>query len=85
MTADEREARTAEMVMKQGKDGKRQESPVGTRATSRDLFCHPGRLAPTSAAPRGEDVSEDVLGQPWEEPITAFCPITARASDACWI
>ncbi|CAG01865.1 unnamed protein product [Tetraodon nigroviridis] len=52
------------MVMKQGKDGKRQEFPAGTPTTSRDLFCHPTTLAPTSAAPRGEDVSEDVLETP---------------------
>lgn len=29
LTADEREDRTAKMVMKQGKDGKRQEFPAG--------------------------------------------------------
>lgn len=67
LTADERKDRTAKMVMKQGKDGKRQEFPAGTPTTSRDLFCHRTTLAPTSAAPCGEDVSGDVLGQPWEE------------------
>ncbi|KAK1901340.1 Disintegrin and metalloproteinase domain containing protein 17 like [Dissostichus eleginoides] len=37
-------------------------------------------LAPTSTAPCGQDVSEDVLGQPWEEimseQISTFCQIT---------
>lgn len=53
---------------------------MGSLSASQDLFCCPTTLAPTSTAPCGEDVSEDVLGQPWEE-ITAFCQITTRAFD----
>lgn len=49
------------------KQWKRQEVPVGTLTASQDLFCCPTTLAPTSTAPCGEDVPEDVLGQPWEE------------------
>lgn len=56
-----------------------------TRTASRDLFCCPTTPAPTSTAPRGEDVLEDVLGQPWEETmpeqITALCQITPEAFD----
>ncbi len=51
--------------------------PCGALTASRDLFRCQTTLAPTSTAPCGEDVSEDVLGQPWEETmseqITAFC------------
>lgn len=58
---------------------------MGSLSASQDLFCCPTTLAPTSTAPCGEDVSEDVLGQPWEETIseqiTAFCQITTRAFD----
>lgn len=57
----------------------------GDSDASWDLFCCQTRLAPTSTAPYGEDVSEDVLGQPWEETmsekITAFRQITTDAFD----
>lgn len=52
---------------------------------SRDLFRCQTTLAPTSTAPHGEDVSEDVLGQPWEETmseqLSAFCQITTVTFD----
>lgn len=60
--------------------------PCGDSDVSRGLFCCQATLTPTSTAPCGEDVSEDVLGQPWEEtmsePITAFRQITTGVFDA---
>lgn len=70
------------MVMKRRKETR---GPCGDSDVSWDLFRCQATLAPTSTAPYGEDVSEDVLGQPWEETmseqITAFCQITADAFD----
>lgn len=70
------------MVMKQREETR---GPCGDSDASWDLFCRRTTLAPTSTAPCGEDVSEDVLGQPWEEimseQITAFFQITTVAFD----
>lgn len=70
------------MVMKQREETR---GPCGESDASRDLFRPQTTLAPTSTAPCGEDVSEDVLGQPWEETmseqISAFCQITTVAFD----
>ena len=58
-------------------------SPRGYADASRDLFHCQTTRAPTSTAPCGVDVSEDVLGQPWEETmsdqISSFCQITTSA------
>lgn len=68
------------MVMKQGEETR---SPCWDPDASWDLFHCQTTLAPTSTAPCGEDVSEDVLGQPWEETmseqISSFCQITTCA------
>lgn len=70
------------MVMKQREETR---GPCGDSDASRDLFRCQTTLAPTSTAPCGKDVSEDVLGQPWEESmseqITAFCQIITDAFD----
>ena len=70
------------MVMKQREETR---GPCGNPDASWDLFHCQTTRAPTSTAPRGEDVSEDVLGQPWEETmseqISAFCQITTAAFD----
>lgn len=70
------------MVMKRREETR---GPCRDSDASRDLFCCQTTLAPTSTAPRGEDVSEDVLGQPWEETmseqIRAFCQITTDVFD----
>lgn len=70
------------MVMKQREETR---GPCRDSDASRDLFCCRTTLAPTSTAPHGEDVSEDVLGQPWEETmseqIRAFCQITTDVFD----
>lgn len=59
--------------------------PCRDSDASRPAFCCQTTLAPTSTAPRGEVVSEDVLGQPWEETmseqIRAFCQITTDVFD----
>lgn len=85
LTADEREDRTAKMVMKQGKDGKRQEFPVGTLTTSRGPFCHPTTLAPPCPQLPVEKMCQRMFwvshGKRPSEQITAFYQITARAFD----
>lgn len=70
------------MVIKQKEETR---GPCRDSDASQDLFCCRTTLVPTSTAPCGEDVSEDVLRQPWEETmseqIIAFCQITAVTFD----
>lgn len=58
---------------------------MGTAKPHGACFAVRPRQAPTSTAPCGEDVSDDVLGQPWEESmseqITAFHQITTDVFD----
>ncbi|KAK5872810.1 hypothetical protein PBY51_013472 [Eleginops maclovinus] len=65
------------MVMKRREETR---GPCGDSNASWDLFHCRTKLAPTSTAPCGEDVSEDDLGQPWEEAmseqISTVCQIT---------
>lgn len=44
-------------------------SPRGDCGASQDLFQCQTTLALTSTIPHVEDVSGDVLGQPWEETV----------------
>lgn len=66
-------------------EGRDKRSPRKNREASRGLFCCQTTPAPTSTAPCGEDVLDDVLGQPWEESmseqITTFCQITTDVFD----
>lgn len=72
------------MVMKQREETR---GPCRDSDASRDLFCCRTTLVPTSTAPCGEDVSEDVLGQPWEETMSQqitelnFCQFIAVTFD----
>lgn len=66
--------------------GRDKSLPAGrSRVPRGTCFAVRPTLAPTSTAPCGEDVSEDVLGQPWEDTqsaqITTLCQTTAAAFD----
>lgn len=88
LTADEREDRTAKMVMKQGKDGKRQEFPAGTRPPLGTCFAIRPRWPPRPQLPV-EKMCQRMFwvshGKRPSEQITAFCQITAHAFDVGWI